>query len=263
MLGTHPLDTFREQIDTVAAAGGTVPDTYTTINQRWSRYLDIGHDTSALLADAITTPGDTSDLTQLRALALAERCGSIEQADLTKELKAPVLLALRNAYEPVADANYRTLADTFTATATAFTKAVNAADPDLPAEQMVTQSEKARKAWTDAAIHAAELDQQLTALRAAAVLAGLRAHDNDALLPLTVDTTGHHRRRLWEAWETNTGRTGKWGALARLGATIRAAHPDTFKPYRRPAPIEVKYMRGEGRYAGSVRVEIDPEDELV
>jgi len=260
MLGQHPLDLLREQINTVAAAGGTVPDTYTTINQRWSRYLNIGHDTSALLADAITTPGDTSDLAQLRALALAERCGSIEQADLTKELKAPVLLALRAAYEPVADANYRTLADKFTATAAAFTKAVSAADPDLPAEQMVTQSEKARKAWTDAAIHAVELDQQLTALRAAAVLAGLRAHDNDALLPLTCDTTGLHRRRVWEAWETTTGRTGKWGALVAAGVTIRAADIDEYEHYRRPAPLEVKYVRDT---YGHRPVQIDPEDQYV
>ncbi|KLL96012.1 hypothetical protein NJ76_20185 [Rhodococcus sp. IITR03] len=66
MLGQHPLDLLREHIDTVAAAGGTVPDTYTAVNERWKRYLAIGHDISTVLADAITTPDDTSDLTQLR-----------------------------------------------------------------------------------------------------------------------------------------------------------------------------------------------------
>ncbi|WMM73014.1 hypothetical protein RCF27_01270 [Rhodococcus pyridinivorans] len=259
----HPLDTFRRQVHTVTAAGGTIPDTYAVIEQRWDRYLELEHNTTALLAEAITTPGDTTDLTQLRALALAERAGSIEQADLTKELKAPVLLALRGLYEQVAAPNYKTLADRFTATATAFTKAVHTIDPDLSAEQMVTEPDKARKAWTDAGILAVELDQQLPALQAAATLAGLRVHDNDALLPLTVDTDGHHRRRIWEAWETSTGRTGKWGAIARLGAGIRAAHLDTYTPYRRPAPIEVKYVRGTGPYAGSVRVEHDPEDQMI
>lgn len=259
----HPLEAFRQHVATVTAAGGTVPDTYITIESRWDRYLELEHNTTTLLAEALTSGDDTTDLTQLRALALAERAGNIEQADLTKELKAPILVALRELYEQVATPNYKTLAEQFNATATAFTKAVHTIDPDLSAEQMVTEPDKARKAWTDAGILAVELDQQLPALQAAATLAGLRVHDTDALLPLTVDTTGHHRRRIWEAWESNTGRTGKWGAIARLGATIRAAHLDTYTPYRRPAPIEVKYVRGTGPYAGSVRVEHDPEDELV
>lgn len=260
MLGQHPLSTLRTNVGIVTAAGGTVPDTYTHISDRWDQYLNLGAGHTTVLADAITTPGNTTDLARLRALALAEYAGAPDQVGLTNELRGPVFLALRDAYQPAAEPNYQLLAEQFNTTATAFTKAVTTTDPDQSAEQMVTQPDKARRAWTDAAILAAQLDQQLPVLRAAADLAGLTIRDSDGLLPLTCDTAGLHRRRVWEAWETNTGRTTRWGALRAAGINIRAADLDGYEHYRRPAPLEVKYIR-DGY--GHRPVQIDPEDEHV
>ncbi|MFD6860551.1 hypothetical protein ACFWCF_24830 [Rhodococcus sp. NPDC060090] len=263
MLGQHPLEHFREQVDIIAAAGATIPDTYTAIHTRWVDYLETLNPAGQQLIDAIIDPNIDADLDMLRALALAEKAPATDKADLSNQMRGPVLLALRQAYEPQAAANYRLLADRFTTTATDFTKAVRTIDPDSSAEQMATQPDKARKAWADASILALQLDQQIPTLATAAALAGLRINGNDAHLGLTCDTTGLHRRRVWEAWETDTGRTTKWGALVTLGVTLRAASLDEYEHYRRPAPIEVKYVRSGGQYAGSVRVEVDPEDELV
>jgi hypothetical protein len=87
--------------------------------------------------------------------------------------------------------------------------------------------------------------------------------DDDAtLIPLVVDTTGLHRRRLWECFLTKDGdgRVGKWGALAALGATIRALpNLAEHQAYTEPKPLEHRKVQVErGVYRTEV---IDPEDE--
>ena len=74
---------------------------------------------------------------------------------------------------------------------------------------------------------------------------------------LTVDANGLHRRRVWEAFEETGGRTGRWGALRALGARIRAADLDSYEPYRKPKPMEVKQIR---HGIGVRQILVDPED---
>jgi hypothetical protein len=83
------------------------------------------------------------------------------------------------------------------------------------------------------------------------------------LLPLLIDASGLHRRRVWEAWQANGERTGRWGALAVLGAPIRACPLDEFEPYRTPKPlIRKQFPVGGPDSKGIYRpVLIDPEDE--
>jgi hypothetical protein len=60
--------------------------------------------------------------------------------------------------------------------------------------------------------------------------------------PLTIDTTGQHRRRLWEAFDEQGGRCGRWSKLHRLNATVRAApDPSTVEEYRRPHSLELRH----------------------
>jgi hypothetical protein len=63
-----------------------------------------------------------------------------------------------------------------------------------------------------------------------AELCGVYSGDETTLLPLVIDPTGCHRRRLWESWRANDARCGRWSALAGLGARIRAADLDGFEP---------------------------------
>lgn len=260
MYGTSPLQVLAARVATVASAGGEVPAEFTRIRQRWEAYRELTPDSlTDQLASAITGEGSLDDLGDLRALALAGRAGAQLDAELANDLEGPVFLALRDVYEPVADSNYRMLAKSFTSTASALSKAVAVVDPDSDPAAMVTASDKERKAWADSALLAVQLDEQVPALVAAAELAGLVAVTGDRQLPLLCEVSGIHRRRVWEAWESTDNRGGRWVALIRVGATVRAlANLDDYQSYRRPAPIEQRTVavdRGVSRL-----VEYDPED---
>jgi hypothetical protein len=42
------------------------------------------------------------------------------------------------------------------------------------------------------------------------------------------------------------GRAGRWAAIIKAGATIRAADLDAFEPYRLPLPMEQKVATHDG-----------------
>jgi hypothetical protein len=260
MYGISPLQSLMTNVDTVAAAGGAIPTEYTRIAQRWSAYaeLDAGQLTTRL-AETIAGTGNLDDLPTLRALALAGRANPGDAAELTRDVEGSVFLALRDAYATVADSNYTALAEQFTSIGTALGKAVRVVDPATDAAAMVTATDRERKAWTDAELLALQLDDRLPALCTAAELAGLNTLTVDRQLPLVVDTTGLHRRRLWEAWDDTNARAGRWAALVSLGATIRAL-PDLteYETYRRAEPIRTEYRQiGRGQLAP---ITVDPED---
>jgi hypothetical protein len=127
----------------------------------------------------------------------------------------------------------------------------------------VSQLDSVRSAWFDTAKFAARLDSLVPVLCAAIELCGIYAVDDTVLLPLTVDPSGLHRRRVWEAWKADGVRCGRWQALAGLGARIRAADLDGFGPYRPPKPlIRRQFPLGGPDSRGMYRVEItDPDDE--
>ena len=76
------------------------------------------------------------------------------------------------------------------------------------------------EAWSTAEQLAHRLTAALPGLKAAASLAGvIDVEKGEVMIASTVDTTGLHRRRVWEGWRCMAGRTGRWGALlAVLGA---------------------------------------------
>ena len=60
-----------------------------------------------------------------------------------------------------------------------------------------------------------------------------------------------HRRKIWQAFGAR-GRTGRWGALTALGATIRAWPADRLaelEPYRIPAPLQERINPASGAWA--------------
>jgi hypothetical protein len=142
---------------------------------------------------------------------------------------------------------------------------------------MVAADDTTRQAWLNAAVAAASLTALVPPLIACAQLAGVRVDaaderiaqawwqapiDDAATFALTVDAGELHRRRAWEAFDTEGGRTDRWGPLVALGARLRAADLDTFAPYRRPAPLVHRQRQLAGRPIGYVEnVVIDPEDQ--
>ena len=125
---------------------------------------------------------------------------------------------------------------------------------------MVNATDEARSAWSEAEALAAQLDAALPLLVVAAQLAGVRCTDT-AVLPLACDPANLHRRRVWEAWTTEAGRTRRWGALHKLGCSLRACPADEHQPYRMPETLEYRQTPITGAPAGNYRTTVhDPED---
>ena len=265
MNGFDQYNQHTTHVDTIRSAGATVPLEWDQIRARFEQLdTDTGSYLDRLTA-AVINPGtgkQQPDLETLHALALAQSSASNSAiADVINSVRREVAPALVRAYRPVAMENYRLIAQQFDDLAGQFHAAAAVVDPETPPENLVTADEHQRLAWSQAQFLAAELDDAVTVLASGAVLAELNAHTTDDLLPLSVDTAGHHRRRVWEAWETAGTRTGRWGALTALGVTIRAVHPDRFARYRRPQPIEIRHVPAGNGMVNSYRpVEIDPED---
>jgi hypothetical protein len=251
------LSTFTRAVETVITAGGSTTSEYERILNRWLEFNERESTAQGQLAAALLGDAPIERLAELYGLALAENSGPQEKAVVTNELSARVFPALTSEYAKTAAANYTTLAEKFNSTAAAFTKAAGTIDPETPAEQLIHASEAKRRAWTDAGVHSMELTSQMPALMEAARLAGTPVNRPDDALGLTILTGTLHRRRVWEAWATTTGRTGKWGALLTLGATIEATPLDEYTRYREPRPIETRYERVQ---FGHRPVTVDPED---
>lgn len=233
------------------------------------------------LAQAVID-GTTDDLDIMWACALAETAQTAPQHnDVVTAVRNRIHNRIREVYAAQAIPTYQAIAAKFDATAAKLTAAQALVDVEADAEAVIDRPEKERKGWREAAGHAAELSRLLPSLKAAAVLAAICEDAPDHDLPLAVECDPElHRRHLWAAWEIETteakaartaannspfttyepvthSRCGRWGAVLKLGAEIRAAKPDEFTEYRRPRPME---ERTENTPGGPRKVLLDPED---
>jgi hypothetical protein len=251
------LTTLTSSVNTVIAAGGSTTSEFERILNRWSEYTESDYSAQAQLAKALLGDTPLERVAELRGLALAENASNQERAVVHNGLAAALYPVLIAEYAKTAQANYATLAAKFNSTAATFTKAATVIDPETPAEQLVHATEAKRRAWTDAGVASLELSAQIPALIEAARLAGTVMRTIDDALSLTTKPGTLHRRRVWEAWNTTTGRTGRWGAMLTLGATIEATPLDEYTRYREPAPMATKY---EYNGFGHRPISVDPED---
>ncbi|WP_210686883.1 hypothetical protein [Mycolicibacterium sp. GESEQ-9] len=249
-------------------AGFQPPQEHAAIAERLARLEGMSEPVTARLVEAVVT--GEGDAEQLRAGALAEVGGNVHR--LNDLVRNGVERAQGRIVREVAAETYKAVQSSFNAAATAFAKAVAAADPETPAEDIISQGDlKIQKAWQDAAQHSAELDRLLVPVLAAAANAGLphpAGADTSAVagrspktksmvLGLVVDATGvENIRDVWTALDAE-GRTGAWGALLRVGAKIGAKNLDSYEPLRQPAQlVDRKVERGDGTYTW---VTVDPE----
>jgi hypothetical protein len=259
---TDPYDDHVQAVHALAEAGIDAPEEWVNLHARVEYFSHLGSPSLAGLADAVIGEACDTAIAALRAQALAEASAlppAGAQAD--HAVRTAALGRLRDIYAPHARPNYQQLATAFDAIATKFAAAVTVGDPETEAAQLISASDKQRKAFTDAGLLALQLTRSLAALRCAATLAGVSTTAPEDQIALVVDATGLHRRRVREAWKHEGGRTGRWAPLLALGATLRAAADlDNLRPYARPAPMQIKQVRvGPG-----IRQEPhDPEDELV
>jgi hypothetical protein len=275
----------RELVGIVANAGVPAPARWTELSDRLDAFMAMDNTYADALAAAVVNPSKATDVPMLRALAAAEQtAGPQVLAAVNAPVIAAVEAAMSEAIAPVAADNYRLVAEQFNTAAAAFHAAAQAADPEAEARDMVTADDTARQAWLAAEVNAAKLTQLIPPLLAAAQLTGLRIDladerineawwsaviDPAAIFGLTVDAGELHRRRAWEAFDGDGGRTGdsegnrtgRWGRLVALGARLRAPDLDSYAPYRRPAPLVHRQRQIAGRPIGYVEnVVSDPED---
>lgn len=233
------------QVETVVSAGGTTTTEYERVLTRWRDFANRDRTALDRLSDALTGDAHPDDLATLNALALAEQASTPDRAYVSNHAAGAVFTALRGEVKKVSEANYNTIREAFNVAAESFTKLCRTVDPDADPATLMTGTDAQRKAWATAAIQAPQLDQMIPALESAARLAGITIPGNEGLLALTVNPGKNHRRRIWEAWDnTEDSRAGRWGALIKAGAAIEAPKLDDYKPYKRPADPEWKYVRG-------------------
>lgn len=256
------INNHRAQAARIAEHGGKIPAKYTAACNRWDEWSELRTaDPHAALVDAYTAGATIADLTDLRTAAMVAEALTPPQAAAVANAPAPAAYAaLVAAYAPVAEANYLAIAKEFTDTATEFHRLADKINANADAAQMIRANDEDRAAWLQVEILAHQLDTLQSILADAASLAGKNTNSNGALIGLTVDADGLHVRRVWEAWATTEGRTGKWGALATLGATIGAADLDRITVFREPLEYEI---RQEHSGIGVRQYRHDPEDDLV
>lgn len=263
MMFGNPFRDHTVAVERLATAGIAPPKEWTDLLNRYREFSALpGGDAQRRLTQAILDNDTDADLDELRAFALMEAAASPQdRATVTNAVQAAVTTRLVNIYEPSAAAAYDRAAAQFDKAAQHFTRLADTIDADTDADVVVTLNDPQRKAWGELPIAALGLETALAVLREAAWLCGIgNIKSDETTIALALDTDGVDRRELWSAWEAQEGRCGRWGAIHKLGAPLAAADLDSFTPYRRPLPMEEKWVRVEGGI-GHRRVLIDPEVE--
>jgi hypothetical protein len=257
--------THLRRVETLAAAGIPAPKEWAALYARFTDYRGLQMAVCDQLIAAILAPSKGADVTTLHALAVAEQIGvdmSGIQARVDQRVAAAIEARLAELYRPHAEHAYRTAQSRFDAIASDFAAAARVTDVEITdAESVAAMDDDQRQAWTAAAALAAKLDTALSLLTVAAQLAGADVNnETGSVISLCVDTTTAAKRDCWSAWDTKTGRTGRWGQLVKTGAQIRAATLETVQPYPRPRDIEYRQEPIPGAPRGYYQtVAYDPE----
>ena len=253
------ISEHRDRVARIAEHGGTIPTAYRKAEQRWDAWIEASNASPmTALTNAYADGADEDTLATLRAAALITETATAPQLATVRNSVAPAAYsALRAAYAPQAVKNYTKLAEQYDAAAAEFVRLAQIIDPETDAKNLVSADEETRRAWLEAEMVAGKLDALTSILADAAILAGVNVNSEPAMIGLLTDPRTAHRRRVYEAWNSN-GRCGKWSALVALGVDLRAANLDEHRPYREPRPLEIQHIRGN---IGVRSVTIDPEDD--
>jgi len=265
-----------ERVHIIQATGVDLPARWVELEERLGAFAELRSTAAQRFAEQVVNPQKGVDVLALRAQAIAE---AGETFGAEAEVQAAVIAAVERemlaAWQPEALTVYRAVAALYDDAAQEFTAAANTCDPEASAEYMIDNPDQ-QAAWKLAEVSAARLTQLVPGLVSAAQLADVRLDSADerlaqpwwsapvdptAELALVCDPGTLHRRRVWEAFETVGGRTGKWGRLLALGCTLRAHDLDGFEKYRLPLPIKHEQRQVLGAPRGVIEhVQTDPED---
>jgi hypothetical protein len=261
----------------VAAAGITPPPRWTQIETGLGRLQQAVAERPLL--DELIAAVINNDADIAKRLAWANAEAAEQRAGVLAASHLHIHKALADAYHPQARKNYLHLAGRFNSAARRFTHLTKIVDVDSTGVDVVIGDKRALAAWWHAPDVAAELDNLVGPLTAAATLA--RRHDQPASLgsdratfeiPLCCDVGHCHPRLIWLAWHQQTEvpartdgavtmtdlchpaltpveqRTGRWGAVIACGAVIEAADdPASVELFPLPASRYVQTADPSGR----------------
>lgn len=247
----------------IEAMGGKVTDRFARTRARWDALRSTELDPLAAVVDALTGDDDP-DPEHLATIVATTQAHDTARANpqiaagAWQILAQRILPGQRAEWAKVTKDNYRAAAEAYNQAAKALTTAVTMVDPDAQPEALMDGTTKVRNAWVEIPTLAAALDRAERYLHTTAREVGVDTRDAATTLGLvaTIQATAD-RRKVWEAIEGQHGRAGKWGTLLHLGATLQApTNPGEVKPYRKPKPIERRYLRTN---VGLQAVDYDPE----
>lgn len=259
---TLGLTTLVSDVEQIIDAGGTVPEEFHSIYAAYraaNQLLIEGENTYTDLLDTVLSgsPSKVNKAARHYVVGLA----MAKNYDTRNRLAQDVRNELLRLYATVASTNYETVRQQWQKLADEFTALSSKVDTNAAAETILHSSAEARTAWEYAPAHARDLSTGANVLLLAARLAGVKPAKgkvDELLVGLTVDANGLKRRAVWAAWDDKEHRCGRWGALLAAGARLRAVPLGQAESYRRPKPIETRYVRGG---LGWRPVEYDPEEE--
>ena len=247
-------------VELLNSHGVAVPQEWVELRSRFTAFTELSAPVTERLAAEILAPSG-ADIEMLRAAALAETATSIDMASVSDLIRSRVHSRLVEIFTPHADRAYKQIADRFDTVAAKLARAARTVNVEADPSTLVKATAAARTYWFDGPILAAELDECLSVLVSAGRLAGMPAVDDEAEIeiPLSVDVGKIHKRELWTAWHTTTGRCRRWSALLAVGAEIQAhKRPRKLQPFTQPRPLQQFWQPGEfGGYTPVIR---DPED---
>ncbi|WP_299517985.1 hypothetical protein [uncultured Serinicoccus sp.] len=242
--------------------GGQVTTTFQRNRDRYEAFRETEANYLQTVADALLgeTDPDMTDLVQCYDLAKAQaanRTDTQASAEVRDDL-ARLLLPAQNAeWAKTTRANYETAAKAYARAADELVAALKVVDPDAAPESLMDAAPKVRTAWVDVPGLAARLEQAADFLAEAALHAGGSNDEAERIALIARVPDKINRREFWTALEGQHGRAGRWGTLHQLGCTLTPADdPTTVTAYRRPRPIETRYLRTD---TGLRPVDYDPE----
>lgn len=256
---TDTLTALCRDADEAEANGGQVTARLDALRTAWRTFL--GHEpggTAALVA-AVRDGADPAHVGPAYIAALAGYAPHPETvAAIRQDVATALLPEVRAEFDKAAPANYETARAAYDKAAAALVKALEVVDPDADPASLMSAPEATRKAWGAVDVLTAALDEAAARLTSAARHVGIDTTDAGtvALHCQPHGREGDARRAVWAAWDEPAGRGGRWAALHRLGIKLEAPKAADHKPYRRPKPIETRYLKTD---LGLRRVDYDPE----
>jgi len=254
------FDEYVGRMKIIEQSGFSLPKDWAAVYQRLLDYQALTTPAKDRLVAAVSDPTSDADVVGLRADAYAEAAENIK---VNTAVIAGVHAKLRDIYSRHAARIYSEVAEKFNKTAEKFAGVCSVVDVEADSRPLLSAPAEQRAAYTQAPLLATELSALLPAVQAAAYFCGAEVfgkQNEPTLLALAVDAKAAHRRRLWTAWETTGGNTGRWAPIIKCGAAIcAAANPATLRPYRIPAPMVEKV---EERNGIIYHIKTDPEDDV-